>query len=265
MQNRTDDLLLILGKTIEILKNFEKVNIFPDYEALLKISKENPPDQPDFFTEAMDIYQNINDRAYVFGFDHAAVCFYQSYQRPPMEVRKAIINLLTICGDDISACQFADECKEQFLPRSLMFRDIPLINREHLLDIRHLAWTGWEPADILTIMTYQFRRSYMKKEQREIILQGLVSGIDKTERLPESLLAAVCAYLYASLQAGQTQERRKELDKFINSTDYATAVIQLLMQYRSADRAYQMSPRRQALEWISFRKSRLRLKQAGFR
>ena len=141
MQNRTDDLLLILGKTIEILKNFEKVNIFPDYEALLKISKENPPDQPDFFTEAMDIYQNINDRAYVFGFDHAAVCFYQSYQRPPMEVRKAIINLLTICGDDISACQFADECKEQFLPRSLMFRDIPLINRENLLDIRHLAWT----------------------------------------------------------------------------------------------------------------------------
>ncbi len=259
MQNRTDELLLLLEKTIEILKEFEKVIIFPDYEALLKISKKNPPDQPEFFTEAMDIYQNIHERAYVFGFDHAAVCFYQSYQRLPMEVKKAIINLLTIYGDDTSACQFANECKEQFLPGSLMFRDIPLINREHLLDIRHLAWKGWESADILAIMTYQFRRFYRKKEQREIILQGLVSGIGKTERLPEPLLAAVCAYLYASLQAGQTQERRKELDKFINSTDYASAVIQLLTQYRSVDRAYKISPRRQALEWMSFRK-----KQAAF-
>lgn len=259
MQNRTDYLLLLLEKAIGILKNFKRIDLFPDYNKLLRVSRDNPPDQAEFFAEAMDIYQNINDQANVSRLDHAAVCFYQSYQKLPMEIKKAIVNLLRIYGDYASACQFANEYFEDFQSQNLMLRYIPLINGEHLLNIRHLAWTDWEPEGILAVFTYQFRSLYTKAEQREMILEGLVCGIDKTERLPESLLAAVCAYLYASFQAGQTRVRRKELDKFINSTDYAPAVRQLLAQYRSADRPYEICPEKQALEWISFRK-----KQAAF-
>lgn len=241
---------MILKKAVEFYQQPEEF-VFPDSEKLKDTYKINPPDLTGLFQDGIDIYCSMEkntpkSRKLI----HAAVCLDIAYEVPPSEIRKAVIKMLILCGNYEAACCYALEYLTVSEVQRLMFEHMPL-SRDGSYHISHLMLPCWEPEAELAVIMRELRKS--NQEERKSLILSLLYSQGELKDKPQSLLEAVCAFLYIEICKEKTEEQIKNINKQIKGREYIE-IVEILLQYCyssvNAD-YYQVSRSESCPEWDS--------------
>lgn len=250
MSDLINDFEMILGKAVEFYQQPEGI-AFPDSEELEDIYKVKPPDLKASFQAGMDIYRGLEKHTPESPkLIHAAVCLDIAYEAPPLEIRKAVIKMLILSGNYEIACCYAIECLTVSEVQRLMFEHMPL-SRDGSYQILHLMLPCWETEAELAVIMRELRKS--KPEDRKRLIQSLLYSQGEIKEKPQSLLEAVCAFLYAEIRREKTEEQIKNINEQVKGRECAE-VVEILLRFCyssvSAD-FYQASRNESCSEWDS--------------
>lgn len=243
---------MILKKAVEFYQQPEEI-AFPDSEKLEDIYKVKPPDLTASFQDGMDIYRSMGkntpeSRKLI----HAAVCFDIAYEVPPLEICKAVIKMLILSGNYVAACCYALECLTVSEVQRLMFEHMPL-SRDGSYHISHLMLPCWEPEAELAVIMRELRRS--KQGERKSLIQSLLYSQGELKDKPQSLLEAVCAFLYVEMCKEKTEEQIKSINEQVKGREYIE-IVEILLRFCysfvNAD-YYRVSRSESCSEWDSRR------------
>lgn len=248
MSDYSADFEMLLRKAVEFYRQPEEI-VFPDVKKLENIYEIKPPDLMASLQDGMDIYRSMEKHTLESQkLIHAAVCFDIAYEVPPLEIRKAVIKLLILSGNYETACCYAVECLTISEVQRLMFEHMPL-NWNGSYHISHLMLPCWEPQAELAVIMRELRKS--KPEERKRLILSLLYSQGEIKGKPESLLEAVCAFLYVEICKEKTEDQIKNINDQVKGRECAEVVEILLRFCYSSVNAdyYQISRNESCSEW----------------
>ena len=218
---------MLLRKAVEFYQQPGET-VFPDSEELEDIYKVKPPDLIVPFQDGMDIYRSMEKHTLESQkLIHAAVCLDIAYEVPPLEIRKAVIKMLILSGNYEAACCYAIECLTVSEVQRLMFEHMPL-SWDGSYHISHLMLPCWEPEAELAVIMLELRKS--KPEERKRLIQSLLYSQGEIKEKPQSLLEAICAFLYVEICKEKTKEQIKNINEQVKGRECAE-VVEILLRF----------------------------------
>lgn len=248
MSDYISDYEILLRKAVEFYRQPEEID-FPNSEKLEDICRVKPPDLIVPFRDGMDIYrslekQTLESRKLI----HAAVCLDIAYEVPPLEIRKAVIRILILSENYENACFYALEFLSVKEVQRLMFEHMPL-NRGGSYHIAHLMQPCWEPEAELAVIMRELHKT--RAEERKKLIQLLLYGQGEVKEKPQSLLEAVCIFLYVEICKDKTKEQIHNINDLMQGREY-DEIAEMLLQgcYDSVNAEYcQVSQGESCAEW----------------